>query len=517
MALKTYEEHLASVRDGREVYYAGQRIDDVAAHPILGVGLRHAALEYALAADPQHRELATYSDPETGQLHSRYYKIPQGAEDLLRRRELIAAGTRAGRGVVLLIKEIGTDALFALHIVAHQVDQAKGTDYLSRVRAFYRHCRDRDLSHGVAQTDVKGDRARRPSEQPHPDYYLRIVERRPDGIVVRGAKAHTTFGAFVDELIVLPTRALTPAEADYAVAFAVPTSTPGVRLIAKPSSTVLDDGFAHPITSRHKMVETLTIFDDVFVPWERVFLCGEWDHAGALANTFVQFHRFTAVSYKLPMCELFIGGAALMAQYNGIAGVSHVRDKLMELIAWTETARGLLVASAVEHRVVPPGVAVPETALTNIAKHHFARHYHQMVQNVQDIAGGLIVTGPTTADWENPQTRPYLERYLGGPEGVSAEARLRVVNLLSDIVASEFGGYQEVLSIHAEGSLAAQRITIVREYDLARCVELARQAAGLDGAEGQQAAPAAPSQDPAAEAPPGEPAQARRRGSRGGR
>ncbi|MFQ5854929.1 MAG: 4-hydroxyphenylacetate 3-hydroxylase family protein [Anaerolineae bacterium] len=481
MALKSFDEHCENLRDGREVYYAGQRVEDVTTHPVLGIGMAHAAIDYTLAQDTEHRDLATYTDPDTGEVYSRYYKIPQSADDLLKRRELIAAGTRAGKGVVLLIKEIGTDALFALHIVTHHLDEHRGTDYLPRVREFYQYCRDRDLSHAVAQTDVKGDRGKRPSEQPHPDYYLRVVERRDDGIVVRGAKAHTTASPFVDELIVLPTRAMTEVDADYAVSFAVPVNTPGVKLIADPSSDVVNDPFSYPVSSEHKMVDTLTIFDDVFVPWERVFLCGEWEYAGALANTFVQFHRFTAIAYKLPMCELFVGGAALMAEYNGIAGASHVREKVMELIAWTETTRGLAVAAAVEHDTVPPGIAVPNTTLTNIAKYHFARNYHMMAQNVQDIAGGLIVTGPSTADWDNPATRPYLERYLGGAEEVSAETRLRLMNLLHDIAASGFGGYQEVLAIHAEGSLAAQRITVVREYDVERCVELAKEAAHIDG------------------------------------
>jgi aromatic ring hydroxylase len=479
MALKSFDEHRESLRDGREVYYRGRRVEDVTTHPVLGIGMAHAAIDYRLAEEPEHRDLATYTDPETGDVYSRYYKIPAGTEDLLKRRELIAAGTRAGRGVVLLIKEIGTDALFALHAVTHHLDQHRGTGYLSRVQAFYQYCRDHDLSHAVAQTDVKGDRAKRPSEQPHPDYYVRIVERRDDGIVVRGAKAHTTGAPFVNEIIVLPTRAMGEADADYAVSFAVPVNTPGLKLIADPSSDVVEDTFGYPVSSEHKMVDTLTIFDDVFVPWERVFLCGEWDYAGALANTFVQFHRFTAIAYKLPLCELLIGGAALMAQYNGIADKAHVRDKLMELIAWTETTRGLAVAAAVEHTVVPPGIAVPNTTLTNIAKYHFARNYHMMAQNVQDIAGGLIVTGPSTADWESPATRPYLERYLGGAGGVSAEQRLQLMNLLRDLVASEFGGYNEVLAIHAEGSLAAQRITVVREYDVERCVELATEAAHL--------------------------------------
>ena len=133
--------------------------------------------------------------------------------------------------------------------------------------------------------------------------------------------------------------------------------------------------------------------------------------------------------------------------------MTHVRDKLMELIAWTETTRGLLVAASMEHKVVPPGIAVPNTTLTNIAKHHFARNYHSMVQNLQDIAGGLLVTAPSRKDWENEATRKYLDHYLGGVEGVSGVQRTRAMKLIRDIAASGFGGYQEILSIHAEGSL----------------------------------------------------------------
>ncbi|MGE5246908.1 MAG: 4-hydroxyphenylacetate 3-hydroxylase family protein [Verrucomicrobiota bacterium] len=473
MGLKTLEQHRESLRDGREVYFDGERVADVTTHPVLGAGMAFAAIDYRLAEDPEHRDLAVCNVPETGEEFSRFYKIPQNAEDLLKRRELIAAGSRVNGGPPL-IKEIGTDALFALHIVADRVERDLGTPRLAKVRNYYEECRAKDLGFAVAQTDVKGDRSRRPSEQHNPDVYVRVVERRRDGIVVRGAKAHTTASPFANELIVLPTRAMGEADADYAVSFAIPLATPGLKLIAEVSGHPGDNRFDHPVTTGLKMVDTVTIFDDVFVPWERVFLCGEWPYAGALANTFVEFHRFTAASYKLPMCELFIGAARLIAEYNGVASVAHIRDKIMELIAWTETTRGLLVAAAMEHKVAPPGIAVPSVVLTNIAKHHFARNYHMMVQNLQDVAGGLLVTAPFRKDWENEATRPYLDHYLGGVKGVSGRRRTRAMKLIRDVAASEFGGYQEILSIHAEGSLAAQRIAILRDYDVERCVEIVK-------------------------------------------
>lgn len=473
MGLKTFEQHRESLRDGREVYFDGERVADVTTHPVLGVGMAFAAIDYRLAEDPEHRDLAVLTDPKTGEEFSRFYKIPKSAEDLLKRRELIAAGSRVSGGPPL-IKEIGTDALFALHIVADHMDRNIGTSCLAKIRNYYQECREKDLGFAVAQTDVKGDRSKRPSEQHNPDVYVRVVDRREDGIVVRGAKAHTTASPFANELIVLPTRAMAESDADYAVSFAIPLATPGLKLIAGISSRPVENRFDHPVTSDLKMVDTVTIFDDVFVPWERVFLCGEWRYAGALANTFVEFHRFTAASYKLPMCELFIGAARLIAEYNGVSNVTHVRDKITELIAWTETTRGLLIAASIEHKTVPPGIAVPNVILTNIAKHHFARNYHMMVQNLQDIAGGLLVTAPHREDWENEETRGYLDHYLGGVEGVSGTRRARAMKLIRDIAASGFGGYQEILSIHAEGSLAAQRITIFRDYDVNRCVEIVR-------------------------------------------
>ena len=474
MGLRTAEQYKSGLRDGRQVYCRGELVEDVAAHPDIGIAVEHVALDFELAEHPDHRQLFTWQDPDAdGEPCSRYFKIPRDTEDLLNRREMIERSTRLGGSVVLLIKEIGSDALFALHQVSQQVDEKAGTEYNARVAAYLQKCRDEDLSLAVAQTDVKGDRSLLPSKQEHGDYYVHIKEEREDGIVIRGAKAHTTCTPYVDEIIVLPTRAIGEDDSAYAVACAVPVNAPGVKLIASPFGSPHASSFHHPVSARHRMIDTLTVFDDVFVPHERVFLKGEWQAAGPLANTFVEFHRFTAVSYKPPLCDLFIGAAALLAEYNGIERASHVRDKLMKLIAYTETVRGLSRAAAYDCRLSPQGVAVPDVVMTNLSKYYFASNYHQAVSWVQDIAGGLVVTGPSEKDWQNPETRPYIERFLGGKSGVSTEDRLRAFNLVRDLTASDFGGYNEFLAIHAEGSLEAQKITIYRDYDIERCKRLA--------------------------------------------
>ena len=479
MGLRTPEQYKASLKDGREVYYRGELVKDVTTHPIIGTAVEHACIDYRMAEDPRYRDLAVCIDPQTKEPYSRYFHLPRNAEDLLKRSQLIAASTREGATLVVLIKEIGTDALFALHIVAEEMAKRGKPEYKERVEKYYKMCRDRDYGVAVAQSDVKGDRSLGPQGQEHPDYYLRVVEERKDGIVVRGAKVHTSVLTNTDEVIVLPTRAMKAEDKAYAVAFALPAATKGLKLLASSYGGFKKDPFEFPISASHKMMETLTVFDDVFVPWERVFMNGETEAAGFLALTFVKFHRFTAVSYKLPLLELFAGSARAIAEYNGVDGAGHIREKLTELAAYHATVQGLIIAAAHQHTVVPPGIAVPNVLLTNVAKYQFASNYHTAVQMVQDVAGGLLVTGPSVEDWRSEATGPYVKKYLGGKKGVPTEHRLRMLNLISDLTAGDFGGYQEVLAVHAEGSLEAEKLQTYREYDFNTAAAYARELAGV--------------------------------------
>jgi aromatic ring hydroxylase len=454
-------------------------VADVTAHPVLGVAVNHAAIDYTLAEDPATRDLVTYVDPADGQRYSALFRQPQNAADLLARTAIIEEATKQGRTLVTLVKEIGTDCLFGLRMVAAEMDAKLGTSYLSRVEARYRDCRDNDLAMAVAQTDVKGDRSLGPTGQAHPDYYVRIVEERPDGVVVRGAKVHTSVTPNVNELFVIPTRQLSEADRDYAVAFCIPVNTPGLRLVCSGYGPPRDGAFDHPISARHKMMETLTIFDDVFVPNERIFMKGEWQYAGPLARTFVEFHRYTAISYKLPLVDLLCGAAHLMAEYNGIERASHVREKLTWLITYAETLRALIRQAAQQGAMDASGLFVPDPLLVNMAKLHFADNLHRAMGIVQDLSGGLLVTGPSEADLQNPATGPLIEKYLGG-RGVGTLDRLKLLNLISDLTTGDFGGYQAVLAIHAEGSIEAEKITILRSYDNARTKAYARWAAGIE-------------------------------------
>ena len=479
MPLRTPEQYRTSLKDGRTVYYKGERVPDVTENPVVQVAIEHASIDYRMAEDPAWKDLAIVTDENAGQRISRYYQLPKNSQDLLQRSALIEQATRLGRTLVVLIKEIGTDALFALHILAHQMDGKLGTTYLERVRRYHAYCRDNDLALAVAQTDVKGDRSLAPWEQADPDAYVHIVGESADGITVRGAKVHTSVSTNANEIIVLPTRALGEKDRDYAVSFAVPANAGGLKLIAAPYGAARMDIFDHPISGQHRMMETLTVFDDVLVPWDRVFLKGEWQYAGPLALTFVEFHRFTAVSYKLPLVDLLVGCARLMAEYNGLERVSHVRDKMIHLISYAETLRALTHMAALQCKMVEPGIAVPNQMLVNIAKHHFASHYHQAVQWVQDISGGLVVTGPSGRDLQSPEIGGYVKKYLAGKKGISGDKRLQAFKMVRDLTASDFGGYQEVLAVHAEGSIEAEKLAIFRSYDSKSAYEYAKWVAGI--------------------------------------
>ena len=471
MGVRSPEQFLKGLRDGRDVYYQGKRVECVTDHPELGVAARHAAIDFQLADDPAHRDLAVVEEGQ--EIYSAYYRVPRDSSDLFSRARLIELATVRGATLVILIKEIGTDALFALKRVLARAGDSKG---LERLNAYYRDCRDRDLALAVAQTDAKGDRSKRPCEQSDPDAYVRVVDQRSDGIIVRGAKAHTSCTPYVDEVIVLPSRNMGQGDEPWSVAFALPTATPGLRIY---TSDFLHGGdpFTRPISTSHKMVETLTVFDDVFVPWERVFFHNRPDLAGSAALAFVEFHRYTAVSYKLPLLDAFIGAAILVARANGIERAGHVRDKLTWLAGYAETVRGLAELAA-QRCAVEEGIAYPHVFTTNMAKWTFARDFHKAIETVQDLAGGLLVTGPSGADWESADVRPMLGKYLAG--AWPANRRLAVLNLIGELTTRLYGGYQAVLAVHAEGSIEAEKLAMLRAYDPKRAVDLATQLAGLE-------------------------------------
>ncbi|HUH66389.1 MAG TPA: 4-hydroxyphenylacetate 3-hydroxylase C-terminal domain-containing protein, partial [Syntrophales bacterium] len=323
----------------------------------------------------------------------------------------------------------------------------------------------------------------RPSQQiQHKDFYVRIVEERADGIVVSGAKAHISQAPACNEILIAPCRAMREDDKAYAVAFGIPLNAPGLTMIsAEPEVPEDYDLFDHPITGSVYINDALIVFENVFVPRERIFLKGEWEFAGDVAYMFANFHRLSAETYKAIELELFTGAAVAMAEYNGIEKVSHVREKLTWLVMYTELVE-ILGRAAVEHCIkeADSDLVFPNPMIANICKYEFANNWHDATKYIQDIAGGIVATVPSSKDFFNPETKPLMEKYFGGKAGVPTEDRLRMVKLVRELTSS----YEDVLTIHAEGSLEAQKLSILQLADFDRYKAAALRAARIENKKG---------------------------------
>jgi len=477
LAIITPEKYIESLKDGRAVYCEGERVEDVTQHPILKICRDWVAMDYVLQQDPRYQDLVTEKNEE-GELVSFALMPQRSREDLLRLRDIVQLWARVCFGKPPGAKFVAKDGLNALTVVSQRVDRKHGTNYAERVEAYRKHLQENDVAFAMGMTDVKGDRRLRPSQQQlHLDYYVRIVEERRDGIVVRGAKSHISQAPLCNEILVTPCRAMREEDKDYAVSFAVPVNAEGLTLIcAEPEVSEPGNFFDHPISSSVYLNDATIIFDDVFIPDERVFLKGEWEFAGDIAYMFANFHRLSAESYKAMELELFTGAAALMAEYNGVEKASHIRDELTWLVMFTE-ATEVMGRAACEYCVSEPDsdLVYPNPMYANICKFYFADNWHQATKYIQDIAGGIVGTCPSSKDFLNPETHDLLDKYLGGKAGVPTEHRIRLVKLIRDLTSS----YEDVLTIHAEGSLAAQKLSVYVLADFERYKAAAKRAARI--------------------------------------
>ncbi len=476
MGIRTVEEYKESVRDGRRVYIRGEKVEDITRHPILGITCDTIAAGYELSAskDPAVRNLFVAPHPKTGEPISRYFITPKSKEDLADRTKMIQTSIMLTGGLPFG-KDIGTDCLNAAFVVAGQMGKKQ---YQENALNFLEHLRKNDLHTCGAVTCVKGDRSKEPAQQKHPDYYLHVVDKQKDGIVVKGAKIHITSAPAANEIIVVPTRQMRENESDYAVSFAIPANTPGITFICRGGRGTWSEHEFHGNRPIRELTEAMIVFDNVFIPWDRVFLCGEWQYSMLIAYTFATFHRFTAISYKVPSVEVMAGCAVAMAKMNGLYKVAHVRDKLADIAAYVETLRALANAAA-QDPVMYGDMAIPNPLIANMAKLHFASKYHEFMKLIQDISGGLLATCPDKKDWENPDIHDYLEHYLGGSEKYSTLDRLMMIHETMRHACSYESAFHEVTTVHAEGSMAAQKMMIFAESPLDKYEARARAAAGI--------------------------------------
>ncbi len=481
MALMTGEQYIESIRKLKmNVYLFGKKIDCPVDDPILRPSLNSVRMTYDLAQMPEYQDLMTAISPYTGQRVNRFTHIHQSTSDLIKKvkmQRLLGQQTAA-----CFQRCVGMDAFNAEFSTTYEVDQKYGTHYHENFKKFMIYVQENDLTVDGAMTDPKGDRSKAPHEQADPDLFLHVVERRADGIVVRGAKAHQTGVLNSHEVIVMPTQSMKPEDRDYAVSFAVPMDTPGITMIIgrqscdtrKLEGSEMDVG-----NSEFGGVEALTIFDNVFVPNDRIFLNGETEFAGMLVERFAGYHRQSYGGCKVGVGDVLIGAAAVAADYNGAAKASHIKDKLIEMTHLNETLYACGIACSAEGHPTESGSYLIDLLLANVCKQNVTRFPYEIVRLAEDIAGGLMVTAPSEADFRDPKLGPIIDKYLRGVDTVSTENRLRILRLIENLSLGTAAVGYRTESMHGAGSPQAQRIMIARQGNLEHKKALAKKLAHI--------------------------------------
>jgi len=373
---------------------------------------------------------------------------------------------------------MGLDTVNALSIVTREIDEAHGTEYHERFLEFIKNYEKKDLIAAAVQTDVKGDRDKRPHEQADPDLYVRVVSQNKDGIIVRGAKEDITMSAYCNELVVLPTRTLTPEEKQWAVAFAIPADWDKVYLINR-ASAPRERKFLKAPLNTYGHSDAMVIFDDTFVPWDRVFMCGEYEFGGRLALTFAQSHRHSYCGCKPAVEDIVMGLIALAAEYYGVEGKSHIREKLSHLAGTAELIYAAGIAAAVSSTKSSSGTQVPDTIYCNVGRRLAGENTYPSWGMVADVAGGFPVTMPFEEDYYDPKMGPLINKYTMRNPEVSAENMHRLQRTLSDYLASGWAGIMQVADVHGGGSPAMETIAILSNYDFEERKKIIKRLAGI--------------------------------------
>ncbi len=473
--MRTSEQYREGLRKMRRNVYVGGELVDRDDERMMGA-VRTLSTTFDLAADPQYQDLTTATSHITGEKINRFCHVHQSVEDLHKKQDMTRQLCTLTGGCIQ--RCMGIDATNAISVIAYEADQKYGTEYYKNFLNWLERFQREDLVGCCAQTDVKGDRSKRPHQQADPDLYLHVVEKRKDGIVVRGAKAHNSEAAQADEILVLPTRMLTPEEGEWAVAFAIPGDWEDVHLVVRPASPRPRKQLKSP-GSQLGMTDSLTIFDNTFIPWERVFLCGEWELGGQLGLLFALYHRHSYSGCKPAINELLLGQVALAAEYNGIAGAHHVRDKLAEIIMVTELAYAAGFTASAKGIRARSGTYIPDVVYCNVGRCLSGENVYHELQTLADVAGGLPATLPYEEDFYNEKVGPLLHKYIMRNPKVSAENQHRLFRMISDTLCSSYGGAAAVGGLHGGGSPIMEKIAITAQYDIEARKKMVKKLAGI--------------------------------------
>ena len=482
MGLKTFDDYYNRLKKMEPNLYLGSEKIKRTDERLQG-GIRIIRETFDRAHDVEYEALCTATSHLDDQKINRFCHIHQSMDDLLSKQQMTRALCHRVGGCIQ--RCMGIDALNALSVITYEMDEALGTEYDKRFREYLKYFQENDLAASCAQTDSKGDRLKRPHQQEDPDLYVRIVESRSDGIVVRGAKINITNTPYADEIIVVPTRLMTQQDNDYAVAFALPADAEGVKILVRPAFQHKRKYLKAPIANIGDG-EAFIIFDDVFVPQERVFLNGKDDprqtpYAGFLALLFAHFHRHSYTGCKPAVSEVLASAAALVAEYNGIEKEGHVKDKISHLIGVAELVFAAGQASAYRAEKSPSGTFIPDEILTNAGRRLAGEEIYNEYKVVADLAGGLVATLPFEEAFYAEEIGELANKYLKRNPRIHPEKIHRCYRGLENMLVSDLACVMQVAGLHGGGSPQMETITMMGRYDLESLKSIAKYLFGIEG------------------------------------
>ena len=467
-------QYIESLKDGREVWYEGERVASVPDHPVLRRCVENRAREYDLHDHPECRELLSFSDDD-GERRCIMYRIPGSMEDLLQyRRALELALDRAGGGVsdhMHFSLEGGVGLLFrTLSLARGSFGSSMPAQFTRNLENYYKHMKRHHLTTTVAFSEVKGDQSKPPWEQPQ---YMRVVKETDAGIVVKGLRKISTAVAYSSEAWTasVPDVYRRPGLSDADAAgkyrhlfflFAVPVSSPGVKVICRPSEvSYAQSRFDFPV-SRYDEIDGMIVYDNVLVPWERVFCYG--------ARKFLQayggesgYGQYAHSISMISRMELLVAAAYSIVEHNGVWGEANIKQVLADLVVQLEAAKASLRVAEMEPDKLEGGMVLPSRRMMHVALLHGINVYHRMQQVVRDLGGGSTTTSQSYKDLISPEIGPYVEACFEGTK--SGRERLAVLKLIEDLTSSLYAQRKDQFLRFSLGPPEMKKLSLAQAYD----------------------------------------------------
>lgn len=481
--MMTAEQYIQSLRDlrPRRVYAFGEKLEELVDHPLIRPSINCCAMTYKLAELPEHRELMTATSNLTEKTINRFCHLHQSSDDLIKKVKMQRlCGSMTGS---CFQRCVGMDALNAVYSTTYEMDAKYGTKYHERFLNYLKKWQERDWTVDGAMTDPKGNRGLAPYAQKDPDMFVRVVEERADGIVVRGAKMHQTGALNSHQILVMPTQTMRAEDKTFAVAFSVAADDPSILYIygrqasdtRKFESSKVDVG-----NVTYGGQEAIIIFEDTFIPWDNVYMCGEVDFTGIIVERFSGYHRQSYGGCKVGNGDVLIGASQAIAEANGCSKASHIKDKIIEMVHLNETLYACGVACSSEGKATKAGNYQIDMLLANVCKQNVTRLPYEIARLAQDIAGGLMVTLPSDADFTSKEVGAWCRKLMVGDETVPVEHRQRLLRLIEAMTIGSVAVGYLTESMHGAGSPQAQRIMISRQANLETKKQFARRLCGIE-------------------------------------